>query len=76
MFVKPALQRSPYLRDAVVVVAVGDKSRPRPIPLAMLIIKKESLGSHNFYAWFSSVSLVSIGMELPPAAFRAGEAPL
>ena len=38
--------------------------RPRAIPLAMLTIKNETHGFHNFYAWFSSVSLISIGMGL------------
>ena len=32
--------------------------------------------SHNFYAWFSSVSPISIGMGLRSPALRAGEAPL
>ena len=39
-------------------------------------IKKETLGFHNFYAWFSSVSPISIGMGLRSPALRAGEAPL
>ena len=38
--------------------------------------EKETLGFHNFYAWFSSVSPISIGMRLRSPAFRAGEAPL
>ena len=38
--------------------------RPQAIPLAMLTTKKETLGFHNFYAWLSSVSPVSIGMGL------------
>ena len=39
---KPVWQRSPCLRDpaVVVVVVVGDKSRPRVIPLAMLTMRK------------------------------------
>ena len=30
----------------------------------MLTMKKETLAFHNFYAWFSSVSPVSIGIHL------------
>ena len=43
---------------------------------AMLTMKKETLEFHNHYAWFSSVSLISIGMGLRSPALRAGEAPL
>ena len=55
---------------------VGDSTRPRAIPLAMLTMKKETLGFHNFYAWFSSVSPISIDMGLRSPALWAGEAPL
>ena len=50
--IKLAWLRSPYRCDTVVVFVVGDSSRPRAIPLAMLPMKKETLGFHNFYAWF------------------------
>ena len=43
--------------------------RPQAIPLAILSMEKETLGFHNFYAWFSSVSPISIGVGL-----RTGEA--
>ena len=42
----------------------------------MLTITKETLRFHNFYAWFSSISPISIGMRLRYPALRAGEAPL
>ena len=45
---------------------MGDNTRPRAIPLAMSTMKKETLGSHNFYAWFSFVSPISIGMGFAP----------
>ena len=66
MFTKLLWLRSPYWCDTVVVVVVvvGDSTRPRAIPLAMLTMKKETLGFNNFYAWFSSVSPSSIGMGL------------
>ena len=44
--------------------------RPQAIPLAILSMEKETLGFHNFYAWFSSVSPISLGVGLP-----VGEAP-
>ena len=61
MFTKFTGLRSPYWCDTVVV---GDSTRLRAIPLAMLTMKKETLCFHNFYAWFSSVSLISVGMGL------------
>ena len=75
MFTKLAWLRSPYWCDTVVVV--GDSTRPQAIPLAMLTINvKETLGFHNFYAWFLSVSPISIGTGLRSPALRAGEVPL
>ena len=77
MFTKPAWLRSAYLRDVVAAAAdVEHRTRPRAIPLAMLTMKKESLGFHNLYAWFSSVSPISIGIVLRFPALRACEAPL
>ena len=60
----------------VYTAVVGDSTHLRAIPLAMLTMKKEMLGFHNFYAWFSSVSPISIGMGLHSPAHWAGEAPL
>ena len=76
MFTKLAWVRSPYWCDTATVVVVGDSTRPRAIPLAMLTMKKETLGFHNFYAGLLSVSPISIGMRLRSPALRAGEAPL
>ena len=73
LFSKPAWLRSPCFLDAAVVV--GDKSRLRAIPLAMLTMKKETLGFHNFYTWLSSHSPVSIGMGLRSPARRFGDVP-
>ena len=39
-------------------------------------MKKETLWFHNFCAWFSFVSPISIGMGLRSPAFRTGEVPL
>ena len=50
MFSKLAWLRTLYWCDTVVDV-VGDSTRPQAIPLAMLTIKKETLGFHNFYAF-------------------------
>ena len=50
------------IETATVSRDAGDSARPRAIPLAMSTMKNETLGSHNFYAWFSSVSPISIGM--------------
>ena len=72
MFTKLTWLRSPYWCDTAAVV-VGDSTRPRTIPLAM---NKETLGFHNFYAWFSSVSPISIGTGFRSPDLRAGEAPL
>ena len=58
--IKLALLRSPYWCDTV----VGDSTRQRDMPLAMLTMKNETQGFHNFYAWFSYVSPISIGMGL------------
>ena len=74
MFTKLAWLRSQYCCNTVAVV--GDSTRPRAILLAMLTRKKETLGFHNFYAWCSSFSPISIGMGLRFPALRAGEAPL
>ena len=38
--------------------------RPQALPPAMLTMKKETLGFHNFYSWVLSVSPISIGMGL------------
>ena len=70
MFSKLAGVRSPYWCDTTAVVVVGDSTRPRAIPLAMLTMKKETLGFHNFYAWFSSVSPISIGMGFRSPALK------
>ena len=76
MFTKPVYHAWLKSRDtAVVVVVVGEKSRPRAIPPAMLTMKKETLGFHNFYAWFSSVSSIFIGMGVRSPE-KAGEVPL
>ena len=64
MFTMPALLRSPFWCDTSTAVVVGDSTRPRVIPLAMLSMKKEMLGFHNFYVSFLSVSRISIGMAL------------
>ena len=51
--------------------------RRRAILLAMLSMKKETHGFHNFYAcFFVNVSPISIGMGLRSPAIQAGEAPL
>ena len=50
------------------------RRHPRAIPLAMLTMKIETIGFHIFYAWFSYVSPISIGMGLRSPALRAGEA--
>ena len=77
MFTKLAWLRSPYWCDtSTTAVVVGDSTCPRAIPLAMSAMKKERLGFHNFYAWFSSVSPISIGIGLRSAALGPGEAPL
>ena len=58
---------------------VGDSMRPPALLLAMLTMKKETLGFLNFYAWFSSFSPISIhvvGMGLRCPALWASEAPL
>ena len=48
-----------------------------PASYTMLTIKKRNTWvSFNFYAWFSSVSPISVGMELRSLALRAGKAPL
>ena len=72
MFPKLAWLKAPYCSGTVVVV--GDSTRPWAIPLAMLTMKRETLGFHNFYAWLSSVSSISIGMEVLSPALWAGEA--
>ena len=64
--------RSPYWCDTVAVV-VGDSTRPRAILLAMLTMKKETLGFHNFYSYFSSVSPISIGMGFALLPFGTAE---
>ena len=63
---------SPYWCDTV----VGDSTRPRAIPLAMLTMKKETLWFYNFYAWFSTVFPISIGIALSFPALWVREAPL
>ena len=67
---------SSYLKIAIDTAVAGDSTSPRAIPLAMSTMKNETLGTHNFYAWFSSVSPISIGMGLRSLALRAGETPL
>ena len=59
-----SLHGSPYWCDTVVVVVVGDSMHPQVILLAMLTMKKQTQGFHNFYTWFSSVSAFSIGTGL------------
>ena len=78
MLTKLVWLRSPYCCDTVVVivVVVGDSTRPQVKPLSMLTMKKETLEFHNFYAWFSSLSPISVGMGLRSPALMAGEAPL
>ena len=49
---------------------VGAKSHPQAVLLAMLTMKEETSGFHNFYAWFSSVSPISMGMELRSLALN------
>ena len=78
-FTKLSRLRSPYWCYTVVVFdVVEDSTRPWALPLAILHMKKETLGFHNlyawFYAWFSSVSPISIGMGLRSPVLRAGEA--
>ena len=66
--IKLAWLKSPYWCDTVIlVVDVGDSMRPRVILLAMLTMKKQTQGFHNFYTWFSSVSPISIrtGLRFP-----------
>ena len=58
----------------IVVVIVRDSMPPRAIPLAILTMKKETHGFHNFYAWFPSVCPISIGMGLCALALWASEA--
>ena len=55
---------------------VGDIPRPQAMPLAMLTMKIETLGFHNFYALFSSVSPIYISIRLRSPALRTREAPL
>ena len=63
IFIKPA-----WLRSSSPLcwcyTTVGDYTHPRVLPLAMLTMKKETLGFHNFFAWFCSVCPISIGMGL------------
>ena len=49
---------------AATAVIVGDSTRQRAIPLAILITKKQALDFHNFYACLVFVSPISIGMGL------------
>ena len=56
---------------ATTTTVMGDSTRPRAIPQAMLTKKKETQGFHNLYAWFSYVSSISIGMGLR-SPFRLG----
>ena len=50
----PAWLRPPCLRNAgTTATAVRDSTHLWAIPLAMLTMKKETLGFHNFYARFS-----------------------
>ena len=72
MFTKLAWLRSPCWCDTSTATAtataavVRDSTHPRAIPLAMLTMKKETLGFHSFYmymymyAWFSSVSTMAL----------------
>ena len=74
MFTKLAWLRTLYWCDTVVDV-VGNSTRPQAIPLAMLTIKKETFGFHNFYAFsvcFSSLHRYGALLSDP----RASEAPL
>ena len=77
MFTKPARLRSPCLRDATAAAAVvlWDSTRPRAMRLAMLTVKKETLGLSNFYVWFSSVSPISIGKGLRSRPFGPAKLP-
>ena len=54
---------------------VGDRTRPRAIPLATLTMEKETLGFHNFYAWSSYISPTSLEVGLRFLALGADEAP-
>ena len=71
MFTKLTWLRSPFRCDTF-----ADSTRPRAIRLAMLTMKKETLGFNDFYSCFSSLSPISIGMRLRSPALRADEAPL
>ena len=71
--IKLAWLRSPYCCDNSTTV-VGDSTLA--IPLAMLTLKNKTLGSHNLYAWFLSVSPISIGVGLCSSALWASKAPL
>ena len=64
------------MRDVVAAAAVRDSTLPQAMPLAMLTMEKETLGFHSFYALFSSLSSIFIGMGLRCLALWAGEFPL
>ena len=67
--IKLARARSQFWCGTVVV---GEGTRPRTIPLALLITRKETLGFLNFYAWFSYVppNFYSYAASLPSPSCR------
>ena len=76
MFTKPSCLRLPCLRAAAAAVVVRDSMHLQAVPPVMLIVKKETVGFHNIYALFSSVSPISVGMGLGSLALCASKAPL